>query len=194
MFQGNEDFNNNSFIFDMAEVTFSKFTDLLKFLKSKISETKQESEGLSPDTLSSALNLFNSNLNAYKECIQKVRFMEKEIYPITEIQDILDYFFNEDFQKITIEEIEFTIQLIGAFSTFYIKNSTLRKQYFPIIQNHQKEQREHVEEYVLKYNVLFDEYYKIFNKQEDEFYTNFYKPKGEYEKSINETFNVLGRL
>jgi hypothetical protein len=194
MFHVNEEFINNSFIFDMAEVTFSKFTDLLKLLKSKIFETKQESEMLSPVTLSLELNLFNHALDAYKDCIQEVHFMEKEIYPITEIQDILDYFFNENFQKITIEKLEFTIQLIEAFSTFYIKNAKLRKQYFPLKQNHQKEQRENVEEYVLKYNALFEEYYNIFNNQENEFYNTFYKPEGEYEKSIGETFKVLGRL
>ncbi|MCL2116266.1 MAG: hypothetical protein FWH29_08595 [Methanobrevibacter sp.] len=190
----NENWDNNSFIFDIAEITFSKFTELLEFLKHKVFEKKREFMSISPDTFNSAYKLFNHTLDAYKSCIKNVLFMEKEIYPITEIQDILDYFFNENFENIAIEELEFAIRLIEAYSNFYIKNAKLRRQYFPLIEDYLKEPENYMEKYVLEYNALFDEYFKTFNNQENEFYNNFYTPKGEYNKSINETFKILGRL
>jgi hypothetical protein len=122
--------------------------------------------------------------------LQNSELMKNETFQVSEIRDMLSYFFEEDrFKNLSEEEFSFIITLLESYDNFTREKIKLLNKYYS------SSEKEFLikEELVLEYNKIFQDYNEIFEKQSVMFYSELYIEKFGYEKAIKETFNVLGK-
>ena len=151
---------------------FSMIVDFLKYCKNVITTDNKQTI---PTNNNNSLLL--NVMNIYADFMLEDEIMKKEFYLIVELHDILEYFFNKEIDK---KNLNFMIELLESNLEFLNQKSELMR-------NFQRED----EEFIEKYNVLFENYQKIFAKHESIFYEEIYSSISKHKKTVDNIYTII---
>ena len=151
---------------------FSMIVDFLKYCKNVITTDNKQTI---PNNNNNSLLL--NVMNIYADFMLKDEIMKEEFYLIVELHDILEYFFNKEIDK---KNLNFMIELLESNLEFLNQKSDLMR-------NFQRED----EEFIEKYNVLFENYQKIFAKHESIFYEEIYSSISKHKKTVDNIYTII---
>ena len=175
----NMEFNDPKFLLEGIGNGFSMIVDFLKFCRNSltiknnsVNETHTKNKNMEVfahendvslnETLKSSFYAIDNAINIYKRFIAKNEIMNQEIYLLSEAQDIISYFIeDENLKESSEDKLLFLINILETQVDFLDKKIDL-------IENVNEK-----ESLVIEYNKIFEEYSNLFEKQEDIFYENF---------------------
>jgi hypothetical protein len=177
---------------------FSMLSDFLKYFDKFVinnndykATMEKNYENSFNENLVSSFNALNTALTSYQKILQNNELMKIETYHVSEIQDMLSYFFEEDrFKNLSKDEFSFIIDLLESYNDFICKKIKLLNKYY----SNSKKKFLIEEKFEEEYYQIFHYYDEVFEKQSGLFYSKLYVAKAKYEKAIKETFNVLGKI
>ncbi|MDR0911808.1 MAG: hypothetical protein LBM96_04305 [Methanobrevibacter sp.] len=181
--------SNTIFLLDGINNGFAMLVDFLKICENhilkndKITEIKHETHDEFTDNILESFIALDKVLSIYKVKLKDNELMEREIFSISEIQDMLNFFINENKIKfLSNEEYLFIIWLLEENKNFISnKIRIMNDEYL----NSEKK-------FSIEYEKIFNSYDEIFEKQNEIFYLHFFSSNKNYDESIKETFKVLG--
>ncbi|MDR3292145.1 MAG: hypothetical protein LBT10_08385 [Methanobrevibacter sp.] len=165
---------------------FSSILDLSKSWINKIHEKLQKNCNHENESIKNSLRSLDNIISEHKEIIITNELMKDERFPLSEIRDIINYFYED--QNINDKQIEFIIEILEAFIDFLENKMKIIEKHAPI----KVDDYTYKDEFIKDYNTIFMKYNEMFDKQDLLFYEKYYIPKGNYDKAINETFRLLG--
>ncbi|MDR0911287.1 MAG: hypothetical protein LBM96_01630 [Methanobrevibacter sp.] len=181
--------HNTIFLLDGINNGFAMLVDFLKICESRIlknnnpTEVKIETSDDFTDNILESFIALDKVLSIYKFKLNDNELMKREIFSISEIQDMLNYFINEDKIKfLSNKEYLFIIWILEEYKKFI--SNKIRIMNDEYLNNEEK--------FLIEYEKIFNQYDEIFEKQNEIFYLHFFSSNKNYDEAINETFKILG--
>jgi len=156
-----------------------KFSMIVDFLKHRESVLSHKNENIRyineyitilDESLKSSFKTLNNTIDIYLLLLLDDELMIKEIFPITRVQDTINYFKKDkNLKEFNKKKVSFLINILEAQINFFDKKINL-------IENFHKKEKYPTfkEDFAIEYNRIFEEYALIFDKEEDFFYKHFY--------------------
>ena len=165
--------NENPFLLlDGLQNGFSMIVDFLKYCKNVISiDNKQTLPNIDKNSL--LLNV----MTIYADLMYEDELMKEEYYLMSQLQDILEYFFSREIEK---KNLIFMIDLLESHLEFLNKKSKLMRSFTT-------DKRE----FIKGYNIILEDYLKIFTKYESIFYTEIYVASNKHKCTLNNIYSIM---